>query len=81
MAVFHSALKELTKIIMWSRLSADFDTTISTEACLKNCTLPPLKAGEIIVFHDSIKAFDKLKIVLPLFIEHALSAGFSFETL
>jgi hypothetical protein len=45
------------KIIMWDVLSADFDTTLSPEKCLENV----LKnhTGSIIVFHDSVKAFQK----------------------
>lgn len=52
------------KIIMWDVLSADFDTTISREQCLDN-VLSNVKPGSIIVFHDSVKAFNNLEYVLP----------------
>ena len=46
-------------IIMWSLLSGDFDPNISKEMCLEN-VVSNLYPGSIIVFHDSLKAFDKL---------------------
>ena len=58
------SLKEKYDIIMWDVLSGDFDTSLTAEDCLKNVT-NNAKEGSIIVFHDSIKAIDKLKVVLP----------------
>ncbi len=52
------------RIIMWSVLSADFDTKISKEKCLSN-VVKNIKPGSIIVFHDSEKAFPHLDYVLP----------------
>jgi peptidoglycan/xylan/chitin deacetylase (PgdA/CDA1 family) len=56
------------KIIMWDVLSADFDQNITKEECLDN-VVSNMKSGSIIVFHDSIKAFEKLKYVLPKTLE------------
>lgn len=61
------AVKRLNKdydVIMWDVLSGDFDTSITPEDCLRNVKTHA-SAGSIIVFHDSIKAIDKLKFVLP----------------
>ena len=55
-------------IIMWDILSGDFDSNISAEKCLTNVT-SKAREGSIIVFHDSKKAIDKLKFVLPRVIE------------
>ena len=55
-------------IIMWDILSGDFDSNISAEKCLTNVTAKA-REGSIIVFHDSVKAIDKLKFVLPKVIE------------
>jgi len=71
-------LKNNYKIVMWSVLSGDFDTTITTEKCLKN-VLKNTKNGSIIVFHDSVKAFDKLQIVLPEILEHFSKKGYVFS--
>jgi len=66
------------KIIMWDVLSADFDTTITKEKCLEN-VIRNTENGSVIVFHDSIKASEKLKYVLPKIIEYYTHKGFSFK--
>ncbi|MDB4999100.1 MAG: polysaccharide deacetylase family protein [Mucilaginibacter sp.] len=68
------------KIIMWDVLSGDFDTSLSPEACLKN-VLKHTEAGSIVVFHDSLKAFDRLKYVLPRALEYWSKEGYSFNAL
>ena len=52
------------KIVMWDILSYDYDTTITKEKCLQN-VLKNLNPGNIIVFHDSLKAEKNLRYVLP----------------
>lgn len=68
------------KIIMWDVLSADFDQSISKEKCLKN-VLKNTKPGSIIVFHDSIKASEKLKYVLPKVLEYYTEKRYKFSTI
>jgi peptidoglycan/xylan/chitin deacetylase (PgdA/CDA1 family) len=76
-----SQAKELLKngyeIIMWDVLSADFDTTISKEACFKN-VVKNAQNGSVIVFHDSVKAAEKLKYALPKVLEEFSKRGFVF---
>ena len=66
------------KIVMWDVLSADFDTHVSKEKCLDN-VLKNVKPGSIIIFHDSHKAFDNLKYVLPKVLDHFNKKGFAFD--
>lgn len=73
-------LKSIFKIIMWDVLSADFDTTISPQQCLEN-VIKFSKAGSIIVFHDSEKAFPRLKHALPKALQYFNEKGFSFDRL
>lgn len=73
-------LKRGYKIIMWSVLSADFDVTISKENCLQN-VLENTKNGSIIVFHDSDKAAEKLRFVLPKVLEEFSKKGFTFKAI
>jgi peptidoglycan/xylan/chitin deacetylase (PgdA/CDA1 family) len=61
-------LKKKKKIVMWDVLSADFDASFSPEQCFKN-VIQHTSKGSVIVFHDSEKAFDNLKIVLPKTLE------------
>jgi len=66
------------KIIMWSVLSADFDTTIDVNKCLDN-VIKNVENGDVVVFHDSVKAFEKLKVVLPKVLKHFKNKGYAFR--
>lgn len=72
--------KEGYKIIMWDILSADFDTTISSEECLAN-VIKNVKNGSIIVFHDSVKAQKKLEFVLPEILAYYTEKGYCFNAI
>ena len=63
------------KIIMWDVLSRDFDKTITPEKCLDN-VLQHIESGSIIVFHDSVKAAQNLKYVLPKTLTFLKEKGF-----
>lgn len=63
------------KIIMWDVLSYDFDQTITPEECLDN-VLKNIESGSIIVFHDSQKAEQNLKYVLPKTLAFLKEKGF-----
>jgi peptidoglycan/xylan/chitin deacetylase (PgdA/CDA1 family) len=64
---------------MWSVLSGDFDKNISPRQCLFH-SLQAVK-GDIIVFHDNLKAQENMLYALPRFLEHFTSKGFRFSTL
>lgn len=68
------------RIVMWDVLSGDFDPYLTVDQCYNN-VVNNAKSGSIIVFHDSLKAWDKLKIVLPMVLEHFTSLGYKFEAL
>ena len=68
------------KPIMWSLVSGDFDTAISPEACARN-VLDNMRPGDIIVFHDSEKASERLKHALPLVLEKIKTRGWIAEKL
>ena len=63
------------KIIMWDVVSRDFDQTITPEKCLDN-VLQHIESGSIIVFHDSVKAAQNLKYVLPKTLTFLKEKGF-----
>tara|TARA_A100000171_G_scaffold50821_1_gene63225 strand:- start:5 stop:625 length:621 start_codon:yes stop_codon:yes gene_type:complete len=75
-------IKQLSsrKIIMWDVLSGDFSKEISAETVLKK-SIQYSKSGSIIVFHDSLKAFDSLQYALPRYLDHFQSKGFTFKPL
>lgn len=53
-------LQKNYKIVMWDVLSKDYDTKLSTKECTQN-VIQNIRPGSIVVFHDSIKAFPRLK--------------------
>lgn len=65
-------------IIMWSVLSADFDNEISANKCFDN-VVNNTENGTIIVFHDSVKAYNKLKIVLPKVLDYFSKKRYDFR--
>ncbi len=66
------------RIILWSVLTYDFDKTLSGYDCLQ-LALDNIYNGAIVVFHDNIKASDRLLFALPRFIEKCLAQGYSFN--
>ncbi|MBK6952625.1 MAG: polysaccharide deacetylase family protein [Crocinitomicaceae bacterium] len=77
----YTALKKQGfQIVFWSLLTYDFDSSFSTEkrlAVIRKKT----KAGSILVFHDSEKAFPQLQKELPILMEQWVKAGFRFEAI
>jgi peptidoglycan/xylan/chitin deacetylase (PgdA/CDA1 family) len=67
-------------IYMWSLLSGDFDRSLSPEKC-RDQVLKNLAPGSIVVFHDSAKAWDRLRIALPATIEYCQKQGWALAGL
>jgi len=72
--------KQGYKIVMWDVISGDYDRDFSADLCLKNVT-KNATARSIIVFHDSIKAFDNLKVILPQLLDIYKEKGLEFRSL
>ena len=68
------------KIIMWDVLSADFDQSITPKKCLEN-VLQNTVSGSVIVFHDSVKAFQNLEYTLPKTMQILKEKGFEFSVI
>jgi peptidoglycan-N-acetylglucosamine deacetylase len=68
------------KVIMWDRLSRDYDINLNIEESLKAMKKLPSN-GSIFVFHDSEKAFKNLKILLPELLNFYSLNGYKFEKL
>jgi peptidoglycan-N-acetylglucosamine deacetylase len=68
------------QIIMWNVLSADFDTVKSGNQCFEHVKKNG-KEGSIVVFHDSEKAFPRLKEALPLCLDYFAKQGFQFKSI
>jgi peptidoglycan/xylan/chitin deacetylase (PgdA/CDA1 family) len=68
------------RTIMWSVLSGDFDTKMNASDCFR-IVQQKSKAGSIIVFHDSEKAWPRLEECLPKTLEWFDNQGFKFEAI
>lgn len=68
------------KVVMWSIVSLDYDTSVSAERCYRN-VLRNVRPGSVIVFHDSFKAQPNLTAVLPQILELFSEEGYTFKSL
>ena len=69
-----------SKLVMWDVMSYDFLENKTGEYC-GNKVIREAKNGDVVVFHDSVKAFPRLKTALPMVLEHFSKLGFHFEAL
>lgn len=68
------------QIVMWSVLSADYDATKSPEQCLDN-VIKNTRPGDIVLFHDSLKAQERMEYALPRAMEYWSEEGYTFGLL
>ncbi|MDP4280514.1 MAG: polysaccharide deacetylase family protein [Bacteroidota bacterium] len=71
-------LKKDFRFIMWSVLTLDYHHGTSPEQCLKN-SIQHTGSGDIVVFHNNIKAVENLYYALPRFLDHFKEAGYEFR--
>lgn len=67
-------------IVMYRVICYDWDEHTTSEKCLEHI-IKHTRSGDIIVFHDSVKAFKNLKYALPRAIDYFLEKGYRFEKL
>jgi peptidoglycan/xylan/chitin deacetylase (PgdA/CDA1 family) len=65
------------KIIMWSWLSYDFDTSIPVETILQKAG-KQIRPGDILVLHDNEKVEERVKMLLPQLIDSVHERGLKF---
>lgn len=68
------------RIIMWTVISADFDTERTGKQCFEAVKKHAGK-GSIVVFHDSEKAKARLTEALPMTLEYFANQGFAFRAI
>lgn len=74
------SVKKKYKIIMWNVLSKDYDITLTGQQCFE-IVKRKSKAGSIVVFHDSIKAKNRLQEALPATLNYFSNLGYRFDAL
>ncbi|MEO8148735.1 MAG: polysaccharide deacetylase family protein [Bacteroidia bacterium] len=73
-------LKNHYKIIMWDVLSKDYDLKRTGESCYQN-VIDYAQPGSVIVFHDSLKAKERLQYALPKVLEYYTERDFVFKVI
>lgn len=74
------ALSKEFRIVMWSVLTRDYDPAVSKEECLQTA-IHGVRPGAILVFHDNMKAREKVLYALPRLLEYMEKEGYSSEKL
>lgn len=67
-------LSERYNIVMWDVLSRDYSSLISPRQCTRN-VINHVKAGSIVVFHDSLKSSRNMRYALPRVLDHIYNQG------
>ncbi|MEO9953203.1 polysaccharide deacetylase family protein [Nonlabens sp.] len=79
-SVTKKLIKKGNKIVLWDVLSGDFDQSRTSESCLKNLK-KNTRNGSVIVFHDSDKSFEKLKVILPEYLAFLKEKGWESKSI
>jgi peptidoglycan-N-acetylglucosamine deacetylase len=64
-------------VVMWNILAGDWDPSLDPVTCFERIK-KKISEGDIIVFHESEKAWDKMSYSLPRLLECYSSKGFVF---
>jgi peptidoglycan/xylan/chitin deacetylase (PgdA/CDA1 family) len=67
-------------IYMWDVLSGDFDVELTPEQCLQN-VLKHIRPGSIVVFHDSDKAWERMRYALPRVLQYCKEKNWQMKAL
>jgi peptidoglycan-N-acetylglucosamine deacetylase len=69
------SLRSQYTIVMWSMITGDYDHSLPREKTLQKLN-NRTKAGDIVVFHDSVKAKQNLLYLLPRYLEYLCQNDF-----
>lgn len=68
------------KIVMWDILSRDYNRKLRPRTCLNN-VIRHVRPGDIVVFHDSEKAFRNLHFALPRTLKYLEEHGMKCKSI
>jgi len=68
----YNTLTSESNVFMWTVLTGDYNSALNPDDIIAECK-KRIQPGSIIVFHDSLKAFPRLKFVLPALLEYCLA--------
>jgi peptidoglycan/xylan/chitin deacetylase (PgdA/CDA1 family) len=73
-------LSKRYKIVLGQIVTGDYDIQRSPEECIRTVSMH-VTSGDIIVFHDSLKAWKNLSVALPAVLEYLKNKHYTFKTL
>jgi peptidoglycan/xylan/chitin deacetylase (PgdA/CDA1 family) len=73
-------LKQQYQIVLWDVMSYDFDHHTSPQQCLSN-VIRHARPGSVVVFHDSLRASEKMLYALPRVLEYFSEKGWEFKSI
>ncbi len=76
----YNHITEIEPVYMWSYLSGDYNADLTTQSIIRSAKIG-IHPGGILVFHDSIKAFPRLKVILPELLDYCQSENISMKAL
>jgi peptidoglycan/xylan/chitin deacetylase (PgdA/CDA1 family) len=68
------------RIVMWNIISRDYNRRLSPRKCLEN-VVRHVRPGDIVVFHDSQKAFRNMSYALPRTLAYLRSKGMTSKSI
>jgi peptidoglycan-N-acetylglucosamine deacetylase len=77
---YDKTIRAKYKIVMWSWLSYDFNSSVSIEKILDKAN-KQIRPGDIVVVHDNAKVEERLKEILPQLINLLYKKGYTFEVI
>lgn len=72
-------LRKQYQVVMWDRLSRDYAPNLDVKESLK--AMKRVSPGNILVFHDSEKAFSNLQRLLPELLDYYTAMGYQMHAL
>ncbi len=73
-------IRKKYKVVFWDVLTEDYNKERSGADCIRN-VLENIRPGSVIVFHDSLKAEERLKAALPVILKEIPGMGYKFRLL
>ena len=80
MVIMMMMIMDKYRIVLWDILSYDFDLNLSGETVADN-VIQNVEEGSIVVLHDSVKAFPRLRIALPKILQYYAERGWQFASI
>lgn len=76
----HKTIVQNHAVIMWSFLTYDFDPKADMQCAFEKFK-KSFKSGDIIVLHDSVKAFNQMKLFLELILQWGIKNKVHFKAI